>query len=104
MAQPEVQKLEMEVMYKAVIAKRDLKAHRVEAAELGKILEPFDKALQDCPESITPVPEIGAPDFRNALNLLNPEAREKVIRICKGVREMQVAYDAAEKRKASLGF
>ena len=104
MAQSEVQKLEVEVLHKALTAKRHLEAHEVEAAEIGETLGKFGKALQDCPESITPLPEIDAPDFRSALNLLNPDTRQKVIRICEGVREMQVAHDAAEKRKAALGF
>jgi hypothetical protein len=104
MGQSEIQKLEMEVMCKVEAAKRDLRAHEAEAAEIGETLEKFGKVLQDCPESITPLPEIDAPDFRNALNLLNPDTRQKVVRICRGIREMQVAYHTAKKRKAALGF
>jgi hypothetical protein len=104
MTQPDMQKLEMEVVHKAETAKRDLRAHTIKLALVGETLEKFGRALQDCPMVITPVPEIDAPDYRKALNLLHPDLCREVIGFCQSIKDLQSVRDAAERKKASLGF
>jgi hypothetical protein len=104
MTQSEIEKLEMQVVYKAHTAKRDLKAHTIKLALIGETLGKFATVLQDCPNVVASLPEIQAPDYREALNMLNPDLRREVIELCQGVRDLQRACDTTEKRKESLGL
>lgn len=94
--------LERDVIFQAEQAKRDYEAHRIKAAQIGEKLEALGRALQNHPELVSPLPEIDAPDHREALDLLN--ARQEVIALCHQVRTLREKAKNAAQRKAALGY
>jgi len=101
MTTTERETLEKDVIFEAEKAKRDYQAHLVKLARIGDKLEELGQALKNHPELVTPLPEIDAPDFREALNLLQ---RQEIVDLCKQVRALRDRERVASQRKSQLGF
>lgn len=94
--------LEKDVIYDVVTAERECNDYKVKATRYGDALAELARGLQDCPELVTPLPEVDAPDYRQGLNLLN--SREEIIRLCEAVREAKTKLKRRQARKTELGF
>jgi hypothetical protein len=101
MTTTERETLEKDVIFEAEKAKRDYQAQLVKLARVGDKLEELGQALKNHPELVTPLPEPGAPDYREALNL--PQ-RQEIVEWCKEVRTLRDRERIATQRKAQLGF
>jgi hypothetical protein len=93
--------LEKDVIFEAEKSKRDYQAHLVKLARIGDKLEELGQALKNHPELVTPLPEVEAPDYREALNLLQ---RQEIVELCKQVRVLRDRERVTSQRKIQLGF
>ena len=100
--QTERMQLEKDVLYDIVTAQRECSEYRVKAARYADALSELAEGLRDCPELVTPLPEVDAPDYRGGLNLLN--SRDEVIRLCDSIREANHKLQRRQARKMQLGF
>jgi len=102
MMQTERMQLEKDVLYDIVTAQRECSEYRVKAARYADALSELAQGLRDCPELLTPLPEVDAPDYRAGLNLLS--RREEVIQLCDSIREADQKLQRRKARKTDLGF
>jgi hypothetical protein len=101
MTTTEREALEKDVVFDAEKAKREYQAHLAKLARIGDKLEELAQALKSHPELVTPLPEVDALDYREALNLLD---RQVVIDLCKQVRDLRDRQRITAQRKAQMGF
>jgi hypothetical protein len=102
MTQADRAQLEKDVLYDVVTAQRECNDYRVKLARTADALAELARGLRDCPELVTPLPEVNTPDYREGLNLLN--SRAEVIGLCDSLREAKEKLRRREGRKADLGF
>ena len=95
------EQIERDVLYEAEKTARNYKLHRIQLAAIADKLEELINALRAAPETVTPLPEMDAPDYREAINLLDCQ---KIIALCEQARELQRRHKLASERKSSLGF
>ena len=102
MMQADRAQLEKDVLYDIVTAQRECSEYRVKLARISDALAGLARGLRDCPELVTPLPEVDAPDYREGLNLLN--SRAEVVGLCNSVREAEEKLRRREGRRTALGF
>jgi hypothetical protein len=94
--------LAKDVLYEVSTATQAYETVKARLAQIGERFERLGYALQNYPEQVRPLPEVGSNhNYRDALNEIG-SARQQIIDLCEELRTLQHRKNAAEQRRIAL--